>query len=347
MPGQENGSVATAAAAAAAAVVAATEADHRRIEQRSLRLGVAASLLIAVAGLLAYALSGSDALLLDGLYSGVMAASSLIAARIGANVVRPPDRGWPYGYDGQEALYVLFRSLLLIGGLSAAVLAALREITTVLHGGPPAPPVELGPVGWYTVLTVVLCLALAWQQRRDWRASGGCSELLRLESQAAALDAAITAVAGAALLAAPLLARTPLAALVPVSDALLVILLAAIVVIEPLRQFWQALRQTAGAACDPALIGEIRQRVVELLHRGRGPSPQPPQPVDLLDLTLLRVGRTTFLVAYLNPHGPVDGAWMDRLRQEIQGHCSELLAPLRTELILTGEAPFHGQTPWR
>jgi hypothetical protein len=146
---------------------------------------------------------------------------------------------------------------------------------------------------------------------------------------------------------APLLARTPLAALVPVSDALLVILLAAIVVIEPLRQFWQALRQTAGAACDPELIGEIRQRVVELLNRGHGPALHPPQPVDLLELTLLRVGRTTFLVAYLNPHGPVDGAWMDRLRQEIQGHCTELLAPLRTELILTGEAPFHGQPPWR
>jgi predicted Co/Zn/Cd cation transporter (cation efflux family) len=345
MPGQENGSVATTATAAAAAAAASAEADHRRIEQRSLRLGVAASLLIAVAGLVAYALSGSDALLLDGLYSGVMAASSLIAARIGANVVRPPDRGWPYGYDGQEALYVLFRSLLLIGGLSAAVLAALREITTVLNGGTPAAPVELGPVGWYTALTVVLCLALAWQQRRDWQASGGCSELLRLESQAAALDAAITAVAGAALLGAPLLERTPLAALVPVSDALLVILLAAIVVIEPLRQFWKALRQTAGAACEPELIGEIRQQVLELLNSDRGAAPQPPQPVDLLDLTLLRVGRTTFLVAYLNPHGPVDGAWMDRLRQEIQGHCTALLAPLRTELILTGEAPFLGQAP--
>ena len=33
------------------------------------------------------------------------------------NVVRPPDRAYPYGYDGQEALYVLFRSLLLIGVL--------------------------------------------------------------------------------------------------------------------------------------------------------------------------------------------------------------------------------------
>lgn len=344
MSGQENG----LAAAASTPQLAAVPAEQRRIEQRSLRLGMVASLLIALAGLVAYALSGSDALLLDGLYSGVMAASSLIAARIGANVVRPPDRGWPYGYDGQEALYVLFRSLLLIGGLSAAVLAALREITTVLQGGVPAPPVELGPVGWYTALTVLLCLGLAWQQHRDWHASGGCSELLRLESQAAALDAAITAVAGGALLAAPLLAATPLAPLVPISDALLVILLAAIVVIEPLRQFWRALRQTAGAACDPALIARVRARVLELLDGSASlATPLPAQPIDLLDLTLLRLGRTTFLVAYLNPHGPVDGAWMDCLRQRIHSHCAELLAPLRTELILTGEAPFEAAQPQR
>ena len=89
----------------------------RRIERRSLQIGVAASLVMAVMGVSVYALSGSEALLLDGLYSGVMAASSWIAARIGANVVRPPDRAYPYGYDGQEALYVLFRSLeLMMGG---------------------------------------------------------------------------------------------------------------------------------------------------------------------------------------------------------------------------------------
>jgi divalent metal cation (Fe/Co/Zn/Cd) transporter len=69
----------------------------RQIERRSLQIGVVASLLMAAMGISVYALSGSEALLLDGLYSGVMAASSFIAARIGANVVRPPDRAYPYG----------------------------------------------------------------------------------------------------------------------------------------------------------------------------------------------------------------------------------------------------------
>jgi divalent metal cation (Fe/Co/Zn/Cd) transporter len=93
-----------------------TPPGARQIERRSLQIGVAASLVMAVMGISVYALSGSEALLLGGLYSGVMAASSWIAARIGANVVRPPDRAYPYGYDGQKALYVLFRSLELVMG---------------------------------------------------------------------------------------------------------------------------------------------------------------------------------------------------------------------------------------
>jgi hypothetical protein len=70
------------------------------------------------------------------------------------------------------------RSLLLIGMLSAAVLAAIREIGAYLGGGPHPIPVELGPVGAYTVLTVTLCALLALLQHRDWVASGRCSDLL-------------------------------------------------------------------------------------------------------------------------------------------------------------------------
>ena len=302
----------------------------RQIERRSLQIGVAASLLMAAMGISVYALSGSEALLLDGLYSGMMAASSFIAARIGANVVRPPDRAYPYGYDGQEALYVLFRSLVLIGILSVAVVTAGTTIVNHLAGQAVA-AVQLRPVAAYAGLMVVLGLALAWRHQHDWQRSGRCSELLRTEARAACIDGLISAVAGAALLGAPLLASTPLQPLVPVADSVLVLLLALAVVPEPLQQFWRALLQAAGAACDPALIARTRAAVQELLS---GMS------AWLLDLTVMKVGRTTFVVAYLNPAMPVDGPWLDRLRERIDQRCSELLGPVRTEVIVTGQAPF-------
>ena len=58
-------------------------------EERSLALGLWVSLAIALGGLLAYGLSGSEAVLLDGLYAGVMALTSLVAARVGSGFSSP------------------------------------------------------------------------------------------------------------------------------------------------------------------------------------------------------------------------------------------------------------------
>ena len=92
-----------------------TPAEALRIEQRSLRLGVGVNAVMALAGFSAHVRTESSALLLDGLYSAVLVGSSLNVSRISRNVMRPQDRAWPYSYEVQEALYVLFRSLVLLG----------------------------------------------------------------------------------------------------------------------------------------------------------------------------------------------------------------------------------------
>ena len=206
---------------------------------------------------------------------------------------RPPDRA-PLAAE-------------LIGILSVAVITAGTTIVNHL-AGQAVEAVQLRPVAGYAGLMVVLCLALAWRHEHDWERSRRCSELLRTEAHAARIDGLISAVAGAALLGAPLLERTPLQPLVPVADSALVLLLALVVLPKPLQQFWRALRQSAGAACDPGLIARTRDAVQELLS---GIS------TWLLDLTVMKVGRTTFVVAYLNPAMPVDGPWIDRLGERI------------------------------
>ena len=105
-----------------------TPAEAHRIEQRSLRFGVGVNAVMALAGFSTNVLTGSSTLLLDGLYSAVLVGSSLIASRISRNVLRPPDRAWPYGYEGQEALYVLFRSLVLLGVIGFGVGSACSTL---------------------------------------------------------------------------------------------------------------------------------------------------------------------------------------------------------------------------
>ena len=305
--------------------------EDRLIERRSLKIGVYASALMAVAGVCVHLISGSYALLLDGLYSAVMVGSGLVAARISRNVVRPPDRAYPYGYDGQEALYVLFRSLLLMGVLSFAAISALSTIIDYAYGELIS-SVRLGPVAWYSIAMVATCWGLAWRHHHDWCRTGRHSQILLTEAKAARLDGLISGMTGLALLGAPLLNGTVLSALIPVTDSLLVLVVSLLVLREPLQGFLTALGQAAGASAETDLIRSTRLALEDLLA---GLS------CWLLDLTVYQVGRTAFVVVYLNPNQPMDGGAIDLIRDRIQERCQSLLAcPVRTEVILTATPPF-------
>ena len=305
--------------------------EERLIERRSLKIGVYASALMAVAGVGVHLVSGSYALLLDGLYLAVMVGSGLVAARISRNVVRPPDRAYPYGYDGQEALYVLFRSLLLMGVLSFAAISALSTVIDYAYGVAVS-SVRLGPVAWYSIAMVASCWGLAWRHHHDWCRTGRHSQILLTEAKAARLDGLISGLTGLALLAAPLLQGTMLSGLIPVTDSLLVLVVSLLVVREPLQGFMTALGQAAGASAESDLIRSTRLALEDLLA---GLS------CWLLDLTVYQVGRTAFVVVYLNPSQPMDGGAIDLIRDRIQERCQSLLAcPVRTEVILTATPPF-------
>ncbi|MAS28940.1 MAG: cation efflux family transporter [Synechococcus sp. TMED187] len=304
---------------------------HRLIEQRSLRIGVVASAVMAVGGLWVHVLSGSYALLLDGLYSAVMVGSGLVAARISRNVVRPPDRAYPYGYDGQEALYVLFRSLVLIGVLTFAAAAGLGTVIDYAKGQQ-IPAVSLGPVALYSIAMVVICWGLAWCHHRDWRRTGEQSQLLITEARAAKVDGLISGLTGMALLSTPLLQGTALAVITPITDSLLVLVVSGVVLREPLQAFLTALNQAAGASAESDTIRSTRAALEDLLS---GLS------CWLLDLTVMQVGRTAFVVVYLNPSQPMDGAAIDLIRLRIEERCRQLMAsPVRSEVILTATPPF-------
>ena len=286
---------------------------------------------MAVAGVGVHLVSGSYALLLDGLYSAVMVGSGLVAARISRNVVRPPDRAYPYGYDGQEALYVLFRSLLLMGVLSFAAISALSTVIDYAYGVAVS-SVRLGPVAWYSIAMVASCWGLAWRHHHDWCRTGRHSQILLTEAKAARLDGLISGLTGLALLAAPLLQGTMLSGLIPVTDSLLVLVVSLLVVREPLQGFMTALGQAAGASAESDLIRSTRLALEDLLA---GLS------CWLLDLTVYQVGRTAFVVVYLNPSQPMDGGAIDLIRDRIQERFQSLLAcPVRTEVILTATPPF-------
>ena len=228
-------------------------ASARCLELRSLRFGVWANAVMALAGLSAHVLTGSSALLLDGLYSAVLVGSSFMASRICRNVVRPPDRGWPYGYEGQEALYVLFRSLVLLGVIGFGLSSAVGTLIA-WWGGAVIAPLRLEPVAIYTFAISGCCALLAWRHQRDWRRTGSVSLLLQTEARHARIDALITLATGLALLASPLLLGTPLSVLASITDPLLVLLVSLVLLREPWTALRQAMAQAAGCSADQDVL---------------------------------------------------------------------------------------------
>jgi len=303
---------------------------NEEIERRSLETGKWGNLLMAVAGVVAAFLSHSDALLIDGLYSGVNFVSAIVAARISMSVARPADRRYPFGYDAHEALYVTFRSLVLLGIMAFAIFGAVGKIFTYATGGE-VPELVFGPILVYAVAMVAICLALAAWHHHNWRRSGERSDILKTESRAAVVDAVISGGAGGGLLAAGLLRGTPLAFVVPVADSIVVLVMCAFIVRQPVMIFLRALREVAGASADPATIEKVRNRVQEVLHE---------RPYSLLEVAVTKIGRTHFVVTYVKPDSPVDGDTADELWQELNEALVEMLGPAKTELIIAGKPPY-------
>lgn len=299
-------------------------------ETRSLSVGKWANLLMAGAGIVAAYASHSDALLVDGLYSGVNFVSAIIAGRVSMSIVKPADRRFPFGYDAYEALYVKYRSLVLLGIMAFAAFGSVSKIIAYANGQP-IPDLVLGPILVYTLLMVAVCFGLAWWHHHNWQRSGRRSELLQIESRAATVDGVISAAAGGGLLSASLLTGTVLAVIVPIADSIIVLVICVLIVGQPARTFLDSLREVAGGSADPKTSQEVRRQIEALLAD---------RPFTFLDVAVTKLGRGHFVVAYVKPDNPVSGEQADALRQQIEDDCIKLLPGTKAELVIAATPPW-------
>ena len=302
-------------------------------ESRALWLGTIGNTIGAVAALVFYLRSGSDALLLDGLYTAVMAGAAVIAGEVSRAALQPRSRAYPFGASGQEPLYVLFRTLVLLGIIGFAMVSAAGKILTFVQGGV-IPEVRLDGLGWYFSAMVLLNLWL-WQVfMGSWRSSGGNSDMLRGMAVSARFDALISAGTGIALMGSPLLLGTPLAQLVPIADALLVLVLSVALLGEPIAILKGAVAEAAGSSqsiavatqssCANAIAAALKQ-----------------QSCELIELAMIRLGRTVTAVAYMEPSSAMTAEQIDALRLAVE---LELVRTLQTtvlcEVIPTAVHPY-------
>lgn len=310
-----------------------TAENAGRIERGSLRVAMAANLVMGMAGIYAALASRSDALLVDGLFSAVNFLSAIVAARVGISIARAPDRRRPFGYDADEAIYVTFRSMILAGLVGFAGFNSIQKILHYLSGGD-VPELRFGVIVIYTIGMVAICAGLWGLHLYNWHRTGKRSEILKTEARAAFTDGLMSAGTGIALSVVPFLRGTALAPVIPIADALIVLILALIIVPKPIGLFLGAIGELAGHSVGGAPYRSVRIAAMELAKETDS---------ELLEVALTKLGRSYFAVAYINSRQPMNGDSLDALNDRFTQACRRELGSARSEIILTARTLTTGR----
>ncbi len=304
--------------------------NTQAIEQRSLAPAKWANLFMGVAGVTAAIISNADALMLDGLFSGVNFLAAIFAARVASSVQRPADATRPFGYDIDEPVYIMFRSLVLTGIIIVALFNALNKIATYASGGR-LDEIKLGPIVGYMIMMLVICFSLAAWHHYNWRKTERQSDLLKAEYSAAIIDGVLSAAAGSAFVAIAFLKNTSLSFLVPISDAIVVTGLALYMIPKPIRMFTQAIKEVVGASVEQELLARFRDTVAESFEK---------RPFTLLELAATKTGRSMFVFACIRPEQASTADQLDEIREVMQRACEGVSAQVKSDIFFTGKQPF-------
>lgn len=203
------------------------------IEQKALKIGNVLNLLMAVSGIIVFVFSNSKAVLIDGLFSLIQFISTLVAVKISKDLAMSRINQYPLGQYSKETLYVLFRSILIIVLLVTSVFSGINTITTFFNDPNLIPEIHLGFIIINGIVMTVLCFGLSILYKIYNKKIGNCSDVLKAEAMGANLDGIISA--GTAIAFVFFNTIPILKPLLPISDAILVLLLSGFFAIQPIQ----------------------------------------------------------------------------------------------------------------
>lgn len=167
-----------------------------QVEHRALWVTVVVSLVMAFAGWITYHLTGSEAMLLDGNFSFVLAGATIIAIIISKNKHKK-SKVFPFGNYVYEAAFVLSKGLLILGIIIAAFFQNMVKILNYMNGDQ-SEILPLTPIYYYVGFVLILTGGLLWYFRIENKKIEYKSSILKVESESAKIDGGLTLATGIA-----------------------------------------------------------------------------------------------------------------------------------------------------
>lgn len=234
-------------------------------ERSILRLSIAVTVFVAAFGIIIGLLSGSFAIVFDGVYSLVDAGMTIVALLVANLIASSTASGTPrtrlvehftMGFWHLEPMVLLLNGVLLMG---AAIYALINAIGSLMTGGR---ALEFDIAILYAAITLVTCLAMAIFDRRANRRIK--SDFLALDEKAWVMSGGITAALLVAFVIGYLIQGTSYQYLSPYIDPLVLALVCLVIIPMPIGTVRQALADIllVTPASLKQQVDEVAQEIV-------------------------------------------------------------------------------------
>ncbi len=263
----------------------ATGAEERaRIEERALKVSGGGALVLTVLGITFAIQSSSEAILLDGIFSGLGFVMALVTLKVSRLVRRPDDEVFQFGYAHFGPLINVIKSLMM--SLLCAF-AGLSALATLVDGGQ---PLAVGSALLYASLATAIGIGLFVYLGSAARRSA--SPLVLLDAKAARMDMFLSAIVLVSFGLGWLALRTEFEPWVVYLDPGLVLLLCILVLPVPLKILWQNGREALLLAPDVPLQESVKGLIREALREF---------PVEGHRIRMLKLGNVLVVTLHLQP----------------------------------------------
>jgi cation diffusion facilitator family transporter len=270
------------------------------VERKVLLISAIGCLVIGCVGVAFSAISGSEAILLDGFFNLIYFATGLFTLRVARLVQRGDDETFPMGYGYFEPLVNGLKGVLVLGISVMALAGAMEALFT---GGR---AIEAGPAIGYGVFAATAGWLLAIVSRVGANRTG--SPLVRADAENWIVNAAISSAVLLTFLSLILIRGTALEPLAPYVDPAVVVVVVAISISVPIRMAWQAIMELVNRAPPPEVVAQVNETIAACTAE---------LPVREMFVRIVQPGRTRMVLAHvvLPEDFPVEGLpQLDALR---------------------------------
>jgi cation diffusion facilitator family transporter len=270
-------------------------------EQGTLKFSIALTVFLGVLGVASGLVTGSQAIIFDGMYSFVDVVPTIVSLLVVKLIARGTSPRFQFGYWHLEPLVAVLRDSILT---VACIYAAIDAVKTLTSGGH---DVEYGRAALWAGALCVIGFAMTLFLSR--RAKALQSPMLKLDARSWVVSAFLSLALLIGFAIATALAGTPLQGWIPYLDAIALLGMALIMLPMPLIGLWRSMSDVLQVAPD-----ELDTRV----HAVMDSVVKERQFLDYSSY-IAKAGRGRFVEIHVlvSPESRIDTATADAIRRDV------------------------------